>query len=151
MIKLRCNENCEPSYETSHSAGADLKSSETVIIPPNGQVKVATGVWIDSVQWDKVPKGMIPELQIRARSGLAYKHGITLTNAVGTIDADYRHEICVLMWNTRDKEFEVKQGDRIAQLLLNMTHRIDSIPIGGKRLGGFGSTGIQTQENSSSI
>jgi dUTP pyrophosphatase len=129
-----------PAYQTQHSAAADLKSAEDLVIPAGAKAKVRTGVWIDSVDFEKVPVGNIPELQVRARSGLAFKNGITLTNAVGTVDADYRDEICVLLWNTGDNEFSIKRGDRIAQMVLNLVSRIDHLDFGGKRLGGFGST-----------
>lgn len=137
-----------PEYKTEASAAADLMSAENKIIKAGSQDIVKTGIYIDKVDWSKVPEGTIPELQVRARSGLAFKNGITLTNAVGTIDADYPGEICVLIWNTSNEDFEVKRGDRIAQLLLNLVHRLTELNVGGKRLGGFGSTGV-TQTNPS--
>jgi dUTP pyrophosphatase len=142
MISLRCEGELEPKYQTASSAGADLMSAEDLVILAGEKAKVRTGVWIEQVHSDKIPEGTIPELQIRARSGLAYKHGITLTNAVGTVDADYPDEICVLLWNTGKKDFVIKKGDRIAQMVLNLVHRFHNLEVGGVRLGGFGSTTI---------
>jgi dUTP pyrophosphatase len=93
------------------------------------------------VEWSKVPTGFIPELQIRARSGLARKNAITLANGVGTIDADYREEIGVLLLNLGREPFKVQKGDRIAQMALNLVGRLE-LPIGGQRQGGFGSTSV---------
>jgi dUTP pyrophosphatase len=94
------------------------------------------------VDWEKVPAGMIPELQVRARSGLAFKHGIMLTNGVGTVDADYKDEICVLLYNSGKDSFVIQKGDRIGQITLGLVRRMDALPIGGTRSGGFGSTGV---------
>lgn len=145
MITLRTapgNEELLPAYGTAASAGADLKSAIDLVIPAGKHARVPTGTWIDRVHNDYESQGLIPELQIRARSGLAAKFGITLSNAVGTVDADYPDEICVLLWNTGSQDFAIQRGDRIAQLVLNMVRRIDNLLVGGKRLGGFGSTGI---------
>ena len=113
-----------------------------LVIPAGKHARVPTGTWIDRVNFSQLAPGLIPELQIRARSGLAAKFGITLSNAVGTVDADYPDEICVLLWNTGSEDFAIKRGDRIAQIVLNMVARIDNLLVGGKRLGGFGSTGV---------
>ena len=140
MIRLRFDENCEPKYMTRASAGCDVVAREAVLVPAGGVARVPTGVWIESVDWDNCPKGQIPELQLRARSGLAFKFGITLANGVGTIDADFPDEIGVLLLNTAKTDFEVKQGMRIGQLVLNTVYQIPSLPVGGERTGGFGST-----------
>jgi len=126
---------------TQHAAAADLRSRLPLVIQPGSRALVPTGVWISSVDWDVVPKGAIPELQIRARSGLAFRHGITLMNGVGTIDADYPDEIGVLLWNTGSEPFEVKVGDRIAQMILALAMRLPDAAEGERRTGGFGSTG----------
>ena len=131
-----------PSYATAASAAADLRAASELIIPAGQRGKVPTGVWIDRVDWDLVPSGMIPELQVRARSGLAFKHGIMLTNGVGTVDADYPDEICVLLFNSGGEPFVIQKGDRVAQITLNLVHRIAGINAGGQRTGGFGSTGV---------
>jgi len=143
MIYLKTNsQELLPSYATAASAAADLRAASDYVIPPGERAKVATGVWIDRVDWEKVPKGMIPELQVRARSGLAFKHGIMLTNGVGTVDADYKDEICVLLYNSGRESFVIQKGDRIGQITLGLVSRINSLPIGGERSGGFGSTGV---------
>jgi len=148
MIKLKALNQSDidllPEYQTSLSAGADLKSAEDKIISAGEQTIVRTGVKIDSVDWSQVPDNMLPELQIRARSGLALKSGITLTNAIGTVDADFDNEICVLLWNTSNNDFVVKRGDRIAQVTLSVVYRIAGLIKGGKRAGGFGSTGVES-------
>lgn len=131
-----------PQYATAASAAADLRAAEDLVIAAGARAKVPTGVWIERVDWDKVPSSMIPELQVRARSGLAFKSGIMLTNGVGTVDADYPEEICVLLYNSGTEPFLIKKGDRIAQLTLNLVHRIEGLPHGGTRAGGFGSTGV---------
>lgn len=141
MILLRFHEDCTPVYMTEHAAACDLLARETVTVPPRSVAKVPTGVWIADVEWSKVPSGTMPELQVRARSGLAFKHGITLANGIGTIDADYRDEICVLLLNTSDQEFVAQKGERIAQMAQALVQRIEKIPTKGKREGGFGSTG----------
>ncbi|MCY4380967.1 MAG: dUTP diphosphatase [Proteobacteria bacterium] len=130
-----------PVYATPLSAAADLKSSSNYILAPGAQEKVATGVYIAAVDTTSIPDNMIGSLEIRARSGLAYKHGITLTNGVGTIDSDYRDEICVLLWNTSTKPFTIHRGDRIAQMCLQLMPRLDLTVVKQERLGGFGSTG----------
>lgn len=153
MFRLRFRAGFEPAYMTAASAGADLKSTENLVIPPGTVGRVPTGVFIERVEWEKVPAGFIPELQIRARSGLAFKKQITLANGVGTIDADYPDEICVLLMNLGKEPFVISPGDRIAQLVANLVPRITDC-IGGDlpahmphstettRSGGFGSTGV---------
>ncbi len=142
MIKLRFAESCEPQYMTAHSAACDLYSREACSIRPGKVAKVPVGVWIDAVAWDKVPSGTIPELQIRARSGLSFKHSIMLANGVGTVDADYPDEICVLLFNGSQETFTVEKGMRIGQMALGILHRIPQLQVGGKRTGGFGSTRV---------
>jgi dUTP pyrophosphatase len=131
-----------PQYATAAAAAADLRAASSQLLAPGERAKVPTGVWIDRVDWDQVPSGMIPELQIRARSGLAFRHGIMLANGVGTVDADYKEEICVLLYNAGKDSFAIQTGDRIAQMTLSVVNRIESLPVGGDRSGGFGSTGI---------
>lgn len=145
MVRFRVaspsNKELIPFYATSLSVAADLKSSIDLTLKAYSQAKVPTGLWIASLDESKIPPQQVLELQIRARSGLAYKHGITLTNGVGTIDGDYRDEICVLLWNTSAKDFPIKRGDRIAQICAQLLPRLD-VPISQtKRTGGFGSTG----------
>ena len=142
MFELRYQDDCQPQYMTEHSAACDLVAREAMTIDPGLVVCIPTGVWIAQVKWEEVPDGMLPELQIRARSGLARKHSITLANGVGTVDADYREEIGVLLINLGREAFAVAKGDRIAQMALNLVLRLPHVPVGGKRVGGFGSTAI---------
>lgn len=142
MIHLRFEEGCEPVYQSSGSAAADLRARTAATIPAGSVVKVPTGVWIDKVLWEEVPAQMIPELQVRARSGLAFKHGLTLANGIGTVDADYPEEICVLLWNSGKQDFFLAAGERLAQLVLNLVWRIPGLACqSAPRSGGFGSTG----------
>mgnify|MGYP000455844657 CR=1 FL=1 len=129
-----------PSYATELSAGLDLKASiaEPVTLSPLGRALIPTGLYIE------LPQGT--EAQIRPRSGLAAKSGITVLNAPGTIDADYRGEIKVILVNLSDKEFVVNPGERIAQMVVARYEKIeweetDSLEDTERGAGGFGSTG----------
>ena len=134
------NGNTLPSYETAQSAGCDIRADLKwdMEIPPGGTMMVPTGLSV------KIPTGY--EIQVRPRSGLALKRGISVLNSPGTIDADYRGEIGVILINHSKEFFVVKNGDRIAQLVLNRVEKIhwnqvlflDSTRRGKK---GFGSTG----------
>jgi dUTP pyrophosphatase len=101
-----------PQYETAHAAGMDLRAAitEEIILKPLQRLLVPTGLFIE------LPIGF--EAQIRPRSGLAYKHGISIINSPGTIDADYRGEIKVLLVNLSDTDFKIVNGDRIAQMVV---------------------------------
>lgn len=101
-----------PHYETAHAAGMDLRASitEEITLKPLQRLLISTGLFIE------IPIGF--EAQIRPRSGLAYKHGISIVNAPGTIDADYRGEIKVLLVNLSDTDFVINNGDRIAQMVI---------------------------------
>jgi len=127
-----------PAYETDHAAGMDLRAAEDAILPPGGRALVATGFAI------ALPHGF--EAQVRPRSGLAAKHGVTVLNAPGTIDADYRGEIKVILINHGDQAFAIKRGDRIAQMIVAPVTQITlsehtSLPDTARGVGGFGSTG----------
>lgn len=129
-----------PSYETPQSAGADIRSNEDIIIPAHNRKLVHTGRFVS------IPSGY--EIQVRPRSGLALKKGITVLNTPGTIDADYRGEIGVILFNTTDDDFVVKSGDRIAQIVLNKVEQINWIEVDEldkteRGDGGFGSTKIK--------
>jgi len=127
-----------PAYASAHAAGMDVVAAESVTIPPGGRHAVATGFAI------AIPEGY--EVQVRPRSGLALKHGITCLNSPGTIDADYRGEVKVILANLGEQPFEVIRGERIAQLVpaavvparFVEAERLDETARGG---GGFGSTG----------
>jgi len=130
-----------PEYKTLDSAGLDLKAfiADSVTIEPLQRLLVPTGLFIE------IPKGF--EGQIRARSGLAIKHGIGLINGIGTIDSDYRGEIKIALVNISNDEFTIKNGDRIAQLVINKYERVELIEVETidetqRGSGGFGSTGI---------
>lgn len=101
-----------PQYETAHAAGMDLRASiaEEIVLKPLQRLLLPTGLFIE------LPVGY--EAQIRPRSGLAYKHGISIVNSPGTIDADYRGEIKVLLVNLSDTDFKIVNGDRIAQMVV---------------------------------
>jgi dUTP pyrophosphatase len=127
-----------PNYATINSAGLDLRSAEDTVIRAGGRGLVFTGLYI------AIPEGY--EVQVRPRSGLALKKGITVLNSPGTIDADYRGEIGVILFNTTDEDFIVAKGDRIAQAVLKKVERIewevvDSLDETERGEGGFGHTG----------
>jgi dUTP pyrophosphatase len=129
-----------PSFETALSAGMDLRAfiDRPVRLAPMARALVPTGLYIE------LPGGY--EAQIRPRSGLAAKHGITVINAPGTVDADYRGEIRVALINLSDTDYEVQNGDRIAQMVVAPHARVEWVTAaelaGSERgTGGFGSTG----------
>eukprot|EP01133_Synstelium_polycarpum_P004792 gene4792-5579_t len=129
-----------PQYETEHAAGMDIRAfvQEALLLKPLQRVLVPTGLQIE------LPAGY--EAQIRPRSGLAYKHGISIVNAPGTIDADYRGEIKVLLVNLSDTDFVVNNGDRIAQMVIAKHETIvwenaDSLTETLRGAGGYGHTG----------
>ncbi|RWU05493.1 dUTP diphosphatase [Pedobacter chitinilyticus] len=129
-----------PAYETAHAAGMDLRASltEAIIIKPLQRSLIPTGLFIE------LPVGY--EAQIRPRSGLAYKHGITVLNSPGTIDADYRGEIKVLLVNLSDTEFKVSDGERIAQMVVAKHETVvwqlaDELNATDRGEGGYGHTG----------
>ncbi len=141
MFTLRYDERFPPTYMTAHSAAADLRARIDAVLEPAQSLAVATGVFISAVDWQQVPRGCVPEIMLRARSGLAVRHGITLLNGVGTVDADYRDEIKVLLYNSGRGTFRVHAGDRIAQMVVSLSHRLACLPQSEtQRQGGFGST-----------
>jgi dUTP pyrophosphatase len=129
-----------PAYETDHSAGMDLRANlaEAMELAPMERALVPTGLYI------ALEEGT--EAQIRPRSGLAYKHGITVLNSPGTIDADYRGEIKVLLINLSTESFHIHPGDRIAQMVVARYRRleweeVEVLDETVRGAGGFGSTG----------
>ena len=129
-----------PDYATDMSAGMDLRAaiSEPLEIAPGGRALVPTGIAI------ALPAGH--EAQVRPRSGLALKHGVTVLNAPGTVDADYRGEISVLLVNFGDASFTVTRGMRIAQMIVATFERVsweavEALPESARGAGGYGSTG----------
>ena len=130
-----------PKYMTEHASGMDLSAAvkEHMVLKP-GEIKlVPTGIQID------IPSGY--EGQVRPRSGLALKHGISIVNSPGTIDADYRGEVGVILVNLGKKDFLIHRGDRIAQLVINKIARadlkhVDKLAKTSRNTGGFGHTGL---------
>lgn len=129
-----------PSYATPSSAGMDIRANlvESIVLKPLGRTLVSTGLFIE------LPLGY--EAQIRPRSGLAFKHGIGVLNSPGTIDADYRGEIKVILVNLSQENFEIKDGERIAQMIIAKHETIeweetDTLSETLRGEGGFGHTG----------
>ncbi|MGB7408927.1 MAG: dUTP diphosphatase [Pontixanthobacter sp.] len=127
-----------PTYATAGSAGMDVLSAEDVMLPPGARHTVATGLAV------AIPDGY--EIQVRPRSGLAFKHGISVPNTPGTIDSDYRGELKILLINHGDSEFAIARGDRVAQLVVAPVTQgrwvtVDELDATQRGVGGFGSTG----------
>jgi dUTP pyrophosphatase len=145
---LEIKELSLPQYVDSGSSGVDLKSSEDIIIKVGERKLVHTGLKIALPEPIKVEEVKIHfEAQIRSRSGLALKKGIFVLNGVGTIDESYRNECGVILYNSGDEDFEIKKGDRIAQLVLCPIMKFDFKLVESldetERKGGFGSTGVK--------
>ena len=135
------SKNSLPAYETLHAAGMDLRADleDTVLLKPMERKLVPTGLHIE------LPEGF--EAQIRPRSGLAFKHGIGIVNSPGTIDADYRGEIKVLLINFSDQVFEINTGDRIAQMVIARHEKavweeVEILNETVRGAGGYGHTGV---------
>ena len=131
-----------PSYETGASAGMDLRANldQEVTLKPLARVMIPTGLFIE------LPLGY--EAQVRPRSGLAAKHGVTVLNTPGTIDADYRGEIKVILVNLSAEEFIISDGERIAQMIISRHEKAEWIPAEkleetARGAGGFGHTGVK--------
>jgi len=129
-----------PEYATAFAAGMDLRANveQPVVLKPLQRSLVPTGIYI------QLPEGY--EAQIRPRSGLAIKHGIGIVNAPGTIDADYRGEICVILVNLSNESFTINDGERICQMVIAQHahvqwERVDSLEESERGAGGFGHTG----------
>ena len=131
-----------PGYATPLSAGMDIRAnlSESVVLKPLERKLIPTGLYIS------LPEGY--EAQMRPRSGLALKHGITLLNTPGTIDADYRGEVGIIVLNSSDKPFTIEDGERICQMVVKEYCRVewnevDSLDETERGAGGFGHTGVK--------
>jgi len=129
-----------PEYETAHAAGLDLRASldKEVLLKPLERAMIPTGLFMS------IPRGY--EAQVRPRSGLAAKQGITVLNAPGTVDADYRGEVKVILVNLSNEEFVIRDGERIAQMIVAKHERIEwqqaqELDETARGTGGFGSTG----------
>jgi dUTP pyrophosphatase len=142
IVKIvNTSSNPLPEYKTTGSSGMDLLSNneEVILIQPMERHLVPTGLFLE------IPLGY--EGQVRARSGLSIKNGITLVNCVGTIDSDYRGELKIPIINLGDQPFEIRKGDRIAQLIVTKYENViwedaKEIEESSRGHGGFGSTGI---------
>ena len=143
-MKLRIvnqSNNPLPAYETQNSAGMDLRAylpEGPITLEPMQRALVPTGLYME------IPEGY--EGQVRPRSGLAIKSGITVLNSLGTIDADYRGQVCVILINLSDKAFVINSGDRIAQLVIARceqveTEQVEVLSETERGAGGFGHTG----------
>src|SRR5688500_12726230 len=131
--------DCVPEYATEHAAGMDLRANETVELAPMQRFAVGTGIRV------AIPEGY--EAQVRPRSGLALKQGLSIPNAPGTIDADYRGEVKVILINLGSEVISIRKGDRIAQLVICPVAKAELIvceelPVTERGEGGFGSTGV---------
>lgn len=127
-----------PAYQTAGAAGLDLVAAEAATIGPGERAVIGTGLALE------IPPGF--EGQVRPRSGLALRHGISVPNSPGTIDADYRGEVKIILVNLSDRVFQVQVGDRIAQLVVAPVTRVElelvtSLSTTDREAGGFGSTG----------
>lgn len=134
--------NALPQYATSFAAGLDVRAdnAEPIVLKPLARAMVPTGLYLE------IPAGY--EVQVRPRSGLAAKKGITVLNAPGTIDADYRGEVCVILVNLSSEDFVVERGERIAQLVLAKHEvieweEVNELGDSERGAGGFGSTGVK--------
>ncbi len=130
-----------PCYKTKGSAGLDLHANneEQIVLKPMQRKLIPTGIHIE------LPEGY--EAQIRARSGLAIKHGISLVNGIGTIDSDYRGEIKIILINLGEEDFVINNGDRIAQMVIMkyekvQLHEVEVLEESKRAEGGFGHTGV---------
>ena len=138
-VLIVCDEQMMPHYSQAGDAGADLRSSQALVIEPGQRALVTTGVSI------ALQDGFVG--LVHPRSGLALKHGITVLNSPGTVDAGYRGEIMVTLINTGDLPFEIAVGDRIAQLIIQEVYRarfvqVEVLPGSDRGNRGFGSTGV---------
>lgn len=143
-MEIKCinkSKHSLPDYSTEHSAGMDLKANidDDITLLPLQRVIVPTGIFL------QIPDGF--EAQIRPRSGLSIKYGITVLNSPGTIDADYRGEIKVILINLSDQPFIIKDGERICQMVIAQYQRskligVDELDETVRGEGGFGHTGI---------
>lgn len=145
MIKVRIinrGHHQLPEYATAQSAGMDLRANidEKIVLKPMQRMLIPTGLYM------ALPAGY--EVQVRPRSGLALKHGITVLNTPGTIDADYRGEVKVLLVNFSDTDFEINDGERIAQMVIAKHETADFVEVEEldqteRGAGGYGHTGVE--------
>ncbi len=138
---LNRSKHALPEYKTSGSSGMDVRANldhASITLEPHKTVLIPTGLYLE------IPQGY--EVQIRARSGLALKHGISLANGIGTIDSDYRGEVGVILINMSDTPFEICDGDRIAQMVVARVEKMELVEVNSisqteRGAGGYGHTG----------
>ena len=141
VLVKKINENAKmPSYAHYGDAGVDLYAARDTVVPPHGRALVPTGLKI------AIPNGY--EGQVRPKSGLALKHGITVLNTPGTVDAPYRGEVGVILFNSSDNEYVARSGEKIAQMVFCKVENAefelaDELPDTDRGEGGFGSTGLK--------
>ena len=142
IIRVKGDEDKIPFYATAGAAGADIKAKleENIILAPGKRAIVPTGLYFE------IPLGY--EIQVRPRSGLAAKHGITVLNTPGTIDSDYRGELKVILINLSDEEFIIEDGMRIAQIIVAKAYQVEFLlqnELSSTARGslGFGHTGVK--------
>ena len=141
VLVKKINENAKmPSYAHYGDAGVDLYSARDTVVPPHGRALVPTGLKI------AIPNGY--EGQVRPKSGLALKHGITVLNTPGTVDAPYRGEVGVILFNSSDNEYVARSGEKIAQMVFCKVENaefelVEDLPETDRGEGGFGSTGLK--------
>lgn len=145
-VKINCKaiEGAKiPSYQTKGAAGADVCAciNKKIVLKPGERSLISTGLFFE------IPFGY--EIQVRPRSGLAFKNGVTVLNTPGTIDSDYRGELKVLLINLGSENFEINNGDRIAQIIispvtLGLFNPVSELSETERGSGGFGSTGVST-------
>ncbi len=138
-VLITCDDRFLPTYAKPGDAGADLRAAESVAIAAHGRATIKTGVSI------ALPFGYVG--LVHPRSGLAAKFGVTVLNSPGTIDAGYRGEISVTLYNSSNEDFKVEIGDRIAQLLIQQVEiakfvKVERLPNSERADNGFGSTGV---------
>ena len=149
MLTLKSDATGEIFYATEYSAGFDIRANEDASLKPGEFCPIATGLSIVEhesaveIAYGSKKVLAIPELQIRPRSGLAAKNGVTVLNSPGTIDADYRGEIKIILINHSKETFEIRKGDRIAQGICSLALHLPRVQIQALQRGtnGFGSTG----------
>ncbi|MDO4218935.1 MAG: dUTP diphosphatase [Synergistaceae bacterium] len=140
-VRIRCENGATlPSYATDGASGMDIRAIEEATIAPLARALISTGLYFE------LPEGT--EAQVRPRSGLAIKNGITVLNSPGTIDADYRGEIKIILINLNSEPFTVHVGDRIAQVVFATVTKANLVEVKKineteRGVGGFGSTGVQ--------
>ena len=137
-VLIVCDDSMLPSYAKPGDAGADLRASHEALVPAGGRVLVKTGCSL------ALPAGYVG--LVHPRSGLALNHGITVLNSPGTIDAGYRGEILVTLFNSSKEDFQISVGDRIAQLLIQLVSnaefiRVETLPQSDRGESGYGSSG----------